>query len=84
LSACLPVAKERNLQILYAAKTHRQHDRVIEELRAMSKKQSISGLSIRGRAEMCFNPFIVRHTPDARSAMEICELLRARERCPYY
>lgn len=84
LSACLPVAKEKNLQILYAAKTHRQHDRVIEELRAMSKKQSISGLSIRGRAEMCFNPLVVRHVPDARSAMEICELLKARERCPYY
>jgi DNA excision repair protein ERCC-2 len=44
LSACLPVAKERGLQILYAAKTHRQHDRVIEELKLISKKQAVSGL----------------------------------------
>jgi DNA excision repair protein ERCC-2 len=84
LSACLPAAKEKHLQILYAAKTHRQHDRVIEELRAISKTQAVSGLSLRGRAEMCFHPFIVRQAADASSAMEICELLRAAERCPYY
>ncbi|MFQ6080092.1 MAG: helicase C-terminal domain-containing protein [Candidatus Bathyarchaeia archaeon] len=84
LSACLPIAKEQGLQILYTAKTHRQHDRVIEELRAISKRQEVSGLSIRGRSQMCFHPFIARHAPDARSAMEICELLKAREQCPYH
>jgi len=84
LSACLPVAKERDLQILYVAKTHRQHDRVIEELNAISKRQNVSGLSVRGRCEMCFHPFITRHAPDARSAMEICELLKTRKQCPYH
>jgi len=84
LSACLPIAEEQGLQILYTAKTHRQHDRVIEELDAISKKRQVSGLSIRGRQEMCFHPFIIRHAPDARSAMEICELLKSREKCPYY
>ncbi|KPV61467.1 MAG: ATP-dependent DNA helicase [Candidatus Bathyarchaeota archaeon BA1] len=84
LAACLPIAKDQDLQILYVAKTHRQHDRVIEELNAISRKQLVSGLSIRGRCEMCFHPFIARHAPDARSAMEICELLKAREQCPYH
>ncbi len=84
LSACLPVAKEHGLQILYTAKTHRQHDRVMEELSAISGKKAVSGISIRGRREMCFHPFIVRHAPDARSAMEICEQLKKNDRCPYY
>jgi len=84
LSACLPIAKEQGLQILYVAKTHHQHDRVIEELKAISTKKTVSGLSIRGRREACFHPLVVRHAPDARSAMEICELLKAGGRCPYY
>jgi len=84
LSACLPIAKENDLQILYVAKTHRQHERVIEELSAISKRQDVSGLSVRGRTDMCFHPFITRHAPDAKSAMEICELLKSRGQCPYY
>jgi DNA excision repair protein ERCC-2 len=84
LSACLPVAKERDLQILYVAKTHRQHDRVMEELGAIAKHQDVSGLSIRGRTDMCFHPLISRHAPDAKSAMEICELLKSRKECPYF
>jgi len=84
LSACLPIAKENDLQILYVAKTHRQHERVIEELNAIAKRQDVSGLSVRGRTEMCFHPFIIRHAPDATSAMEICELLKSRGQCPHY
>jgi len=84
LSACLPLAKEHDLQILYVARTHRQHERVIEELSAIAKRQDVSGISVRGRTEMCFHPFIVRHAPDAASAMEICELLKKREQCVYF
>jgi len=84
LSACLPLAKEHDLQVLYVAKTHRQHERVIEELNAITRRQDVSGISVRGRTDMCFHPFVTRHAPDARSAMEICELLKMREQCPYY
>ncbi len=84
LSACLPRAVEKNLKILYAARTHRQHDRVIEELKAISRRQPISGISIRGRHEMCLNNFVTRHALDTRAIMEVCELLKARDRCPYY
>jgi DNA excision repair protein ERCC-2 len=84
LSACLPVAVEKKLKILYVARTHRQHDRVIEELRAVFRKRQISGLSIRGRNEMCLNVFASRGAFDSKSLMEVCELLKAKGRCPYY
>ncbi|MBX5326651.1 MAG: helicase C-terminal domain-containing protein [Candidatus Bathyarchaeia archaeon] len=84
LSACLPTVKNNDMQLIYLAKTHRQHDRVIEELKAISKRQKVSGVSLRGRSEMCFHPFITRHAADAKSAMEICELLKKRHQCPYH
>lgn len=84
LSACLPTAIEENLKILYVARTHRQHDRVIEELKAISEKHVVSGISIRGRHEVCLNHLVTRYAVDTRAFMEICELLRAKKRCPYY
>ena len=84
LSACLPTAVEKNLKILYVARTHRQHDRVIEELKEINRKQRVSGISIRGRHEMCLDDFITSQNLDARSAMEVCELLKTRNRCSYY
>ncbi len=84
LSAVLPVAIEKKLKILYVARTHRQHDRVIEELRAVFRKHQISGLSIRGRNEMCLNVFAARGAFDSKSLMEVCELLKAKSRCPYF
>ena len=84
LSACVPVAVEKNLKILYVARTHRQHDRVIEELRAIYTKHHVSGISIRGRGEMCLNAFAAQGAFDSKSLMEVCELLKAKSRCPYY
>ena len=84
LSACLPVAIEKKLKILYVARTHRQHDRVIEELRAVYNRHQISGVSIRGRNEMCLNVFASKGAFDSKSLMEVCELLKAKSRCPYY
>jgi DNA excision repair protein ERCC-2 len=84
LSACLPVAIEKDLKILYVARTHRQHDRVIEELKEISKKQPVSGVSLRGRNEMCLNSASFGHGVDAKSLMEICEMLKAKDKCPYY
>jgi DNA excision repair protein ERCC-2 len=84
LSACLPVAVEKGLKILYVARTHRQHDRVIEELREVFKRHPISGVSLRGRNQMCLNSFAARNALDAKSLMEVCELLKAKGRCPYH
>jgi len=84
LSACLPAAFEKGLKILYVARTHRQHDRVIEELRAVFKRHPISGVSLRGRNQMCLNSFAAKTALDAKSLMEVCELLKAKGRCPYH
>jgi DNA excision repair protein ERCC-2 len=84
LAACLPVAVKKNLKILYVARTHRQHDRVIEELRAIYKRHPVSGVSIRGRKEMCLNVFAAKGAFDPKSLMEVCELLKAKSRCPYF
>ena len=84
ISACLPTAIEKDLKILYVARTHRQHDRVIEELRAVFKKHHVSGISIRGRNQMCLNNFAAKNAYDAKSLMEACEMLKAKGRCPYH
>ncbi len=84
ISACLPTAAEKNLKILYVARTHRQHDRVIEELRAVFKKHHVSGISLRGRNQMCLNKLAVKNAFDAKSLMEACELLKAKGKCPYH
>jgi DNA excision repair protein ERCC-2 len=84
LSACLPVAIEKKLKILYVARTHRQHDRVIEELRAIYRRHPVAGISIRGRNEMCLNAFAAKGAFDSKALMEVCELLKAKGRCPYY
>jgi DNA excision repair protein ERCC-2 len=84
ISACLPTAVEKDLKILYVARTHRQHDRVIEELRAVFKRHHVSGISLRGRNQMCLNASAIKNAFDAKSLMEACELLKAKGRCPYH
>jgi DNA excision repair protein ERCC-2 len=84
ISACLPTAVEKDLKILYVARTHRQHDRVIEELRAVFKKHHVTGISLRGRNQMCLNNLAVKNAFDSKSLMEACELLKAKGRCPYH
>ena len=84
LSAVLPIAMEKKLKVLYVARTHRQHERVIEELKAVSKKCSVAGVSLRGRNEMCLYRFDLKQHYDAKSLMEVCELLKAKGACSYY
>jgi DNA excision repair protein ERCC-2 len=84
LSAVLPTAMEKRLKVLYVARTHRQHERVIEELKAISKKQPVTGVSLRGRNEMCLNRFESGQAYDAKSLMEVCELMKSKGQCPYY
>ncbi len=84
LSACLPKATEDNLKIVYLARTHRQHERVIEELKTISKKEQVSGISIRGRNETCLNELVKNNPGDAKANMELCELLKSKHHCGYY
>ena len=84
LSACIPVAMEKNLKILYVARTHRQHDRVIEELRPSTASNQLLGFLFADEMK-CALTFL---QPEAlltqNRLMEVCELLKAKSRCPYY
>ncbi|MDH7563635.1 MAG: ATP-dependent DNA helicase [Candidatus Bathyarchaeota archaeon] len=84
LSACLPEVVENKLKVLFVARTHRQHDRIIEELGEISKKQPVTGISVRGKREMCLNHVAKAYSSDLHTFMEICELLKARKRCPLH
>ncbi len=84
LSGILPWVKENNGKILYCARTHRQLDRVIEELVEISKRQDVSGVSFRGRRHMCLNPFVIENSDFVAPISEVCGQLKATGRCSYY
>ncbi len=84
LSALLPLADQEGKKIVYCCRTHKQMDRVIDEMKAMSETHPVSGISLRGRREMCLNPTVKNHAMDAASALYLCRLLRSVERCDYH
>jgi DNA excision repair protein ERCC-2 len=85
LSATLPLSKEEGLGILYIARTHKECDRAIEELKVINNCSiPVSGISLRGRSEACLNKLISKYALDARTAMEICGELKKRGSCSFY
>jgi DNA excision repair protein ERCC-2 len=84
LAGAIQACRERDLRILYTARTYKELDRVIEELITINKKEKVSGVSIRGRAEMCVNEAVLRLSRDPRTVMELCSGLIESGRCPYH
>ncbi len=84
LAAALPYAKLFNKKILYCARTHKQLDRVIDELIEISKIKKVKGISLRGRIHMCINPLVTENTTNARAASEVCHHLKKRKICEFY
>ncbi|MFW9850682.1 MAG: helicase C-terminal domain-containing protein [Candidatus Thorarchaeota archaeon] len=84
LSGILPWVKENDGKILYCARTHKQLDRVVEELAAMEKEDIVSGVSFRGRRHMCLNPFVIENADIAAPVSEVCGQLKASRSCQYY
>jgi DNA excision repair protein ERCC-2 len=84
LAALLPTVKQRGLSIIYTSRTHRQCDRAIEELEKIAKKASVTGISFRGRREMCANKFVLQNSDDTRTAMELCNHLVKTHGCSFY
>ncbi|MHA1479838.1 MAG: hypothetical protein ACTSQZ_00225 [Candidatus Thorarchaeota archaeon] len=52
LSGVLPWVLENDAKVLYCARTHRQLDRVVEELSVMEEDSGLSGVSFRGRRHL--------------------------------
>jgi len=84
LSGVLPWIKQNDGKLLYCARTHRQLDRVIEELTEISKSKEVSGISFRGRSHMCLNPFVLENADFVAPISEVCGQLKATGRCSYY
>ncbi|MHA1410428.1 MAG: helicase C-terminal domain-containing protein [Candidatus Odinarchaeia archaeon] len=84
LTGVIPAAIRKDKTILYLARTHKQIDRVMNELKVISDKIKIKGISLRGRKEMCFNSLVNKYCPDPRSAMDVCKELQRQKRCIYF
>jgi DNA excision repair protein ERCC-2 len=84
LSALLPLAEEKGKKIVYCCRTHKQMDRVIDELRPISRVHPVSGISLRGRREMCLHPTVKNHAMDTASALYLCRMLRSIDRCEFH
>jgi DNA excision repair protein ERCC-2 len=84
LSGLLPLADQKGKKIVYCCRTHKQMDRVIDELKAIAETHPVSGISLRGRREMCLHPTVKNHAMDTASALYLCRLLRSLERCEYH
>jgi len=89
LSGLLSVALEKGLKIIYMCRTHTQNKRVIKELKKIYSSSSqysskISGLSIRGRGEMCLHRKIINSKMGPKEAMTECKALRSNQKCPHY
>ncbi|MHA1944351.1 MAG: helicase C-terminal domain-containing protein, partial [Candidatus Thorarchaeota archaeon] len=72
LSGILPWIKHNEGKILYCARTHRQLDRVMEELGEIANKQDVSGVSFRGRRHMCLNSFVLESADYVAPISEVC------------
>ena len=84
LSGILPWIKKTKGKILYCARTHRQLDRVMEELGEILIDNDVSGVSFRGRRHMCLNSFVLENADFVAPISEVCGQLKATGRCPHY
>jgi len=84
LAGALQACKPRGLRILYAARTYKELDRVVEELTEINKREKVSGISIRGRSETCVNDAVLRLSRDPKTVAELCSDLTKDHKCPFY
>ncbi|MEM3832046.1 MAG: helicase C-terminal domain-containing protein [Thermoprotei archaeon] len=84
LAGALPHVIENNVRLLFLARTHRELERIIDELRLVSTKVPVSGVSLRGKLEMCTNLQVIESSFDHRSHIELCNLAVKSGRCEYY
>jgi DNA excision repair protein ERCC-2 len=98
LCATLPVALENDLKIVYCCRTHTQNSRVITELDTIHKHlldkhvvqgtdelaENYSGVSLRGRNEMCFMDQIRESDLSPGDSSAVCGQLRKDNKCKYF
>ena len=89
LSGLLPLAQDKGFKIVYLCRTHAQSSRVIKELSKIESSlsgssNSVAGVSIRGRNDMCLNNVLLRLRASPSESMGVCADLRKNNHCVYY
>ncbi|ALM75272.1 helicase C-terminal domain-containing protein [Thermococcus barophilus] len=84
LAGVLPYALSMGFKVVYLARTHKQMDRVIEELKEINKINPVSGVEFRSRKELCLHSYIQNFAPDAYNAMIVCKNLKKLHKCDYF
>ncbi len=84
LAGALPYVIESNARLLFLARTHRELERIIDELRLIGTRFPVSGVSLRGKLEMCINSQVIEGSFDHRSHIELCNLAVKNGKCKYY
>lgn len=84
ISGVLPFLQTHNFGAIYVARTHKQLDRVMEELRPLADSFDVTGIVFRGRMSSCLNHLVTRYTSSPRLATFVCSQLKRTGRCKYY
>jgi DNA excision repair protein ERCC-2 len=89
LSGLLPLVQDKGLKIVYLCRTHAQSSRVIQELIRIKDSlagtnTTVTGISIRGRNDMCLNPLLLKLRASPSESMGVCADLRKNNNCAYY
>ena len=85
LAAAL-AAREEGQRVLFCTRTHRQADRAIEELKAISRNlrgEGVVGMSLYGKKHLCLDERVMR-AEAVEDAMDVCSMLKRRQECEYY
>lgn len=84
LAALLPLAKKEKRKIIWAVRTGTETDRPIEELKVISRVNPTSGISFRGKKDMCLLQRSIGEEMDYDDVTYFCKAkIRSRE-CEFY
>lgn len=84
LSALLPISKEKGKTIVYCCRTHEQMARVIDELKLIQQLSKVSGITLKGRKQLCLHPIIKKFAVDSANASDICRFLKKDGKCQFF
>jgi len=79
ITALIPLIEDH--KIIFVSRTRMEADHVLEEIKRISRKTAVRGVTIQGRRSLCLNPRVSRLPPQISE--KICNLLRSAHACPY-
>jgi len=84
LASLLPIAKKEGRKIIWAVRTGTETDRPIEELKTISKNHSVTGISLRGKKDMCLLQRTMDEEMDYDEITYFCKTKIKNGECKFY